>query len=339
MPSSSMADGSESTLKSDLEEIYELEASMIENLGNKKEIIEVKVPDRSRQIALIGLVKLKGTDKNLIGGSPESLVRILVGPVKQKGFFGNPSTAADLSNLSLPDRDFNVLSVCESRACKFKLDAAGIEQARSIDWDFEQGKAKFTDYLRGYLATYVQSYRKHGSNALIVYDDKPRPFALNEGAETIHEQMSFIRKRESKLFAYLDSYPENRPENMHDFFYWSLKKLGYEHWALEVVGYRPRSTLSVDHVVIDTSPQTRGLHSVIVFKTIYATHYLAARYQVAAIIEGEEGFGVPGRYLILIDRMLFDDKIGRFQRKLLGSGMKDNMKDRLKHITRKTENR
>jgi hypothetical protein len=282
-------------------------------------------------------VKIEGAGKKLIESLLESRGRNLVGSVQQEGFFGDPSTAENLSNLSLPHSDFEVLAVCEPNACKVKLDAAGIEKVQSIDWKSEQSVAMFTDYLRTELSAYVQSYRTQGSNALIVYDDKPEPFALSKGAEIIREQMDWLEKRESKLFAYLNSYPENRPKNVHDRYYWSLKKLGYEHWFLKMLGYRPRPTLSIDHVMIDTSPQTPGVDSILIFKTIYATHYLAARYQVFAIINNQEDLGVPGQYLIFVDRILFDDKLGKVQRSLLGSGMKDDMSERLEHLAEKSK--
>lgn len=337
VPFSSMVNGSESALRSDLEEIFNLDTRLFENSGRKNNVFEVNVPDRSRQIALIGVVNIEEAGKNLIDSLLESRGRDLAGPAQQDGFFAEPPTARNLSNLALPCSDFEVLAKCEPNACKVKLDAAGIEKAQSIDWKLEQSAESFEKYLRKNLSAYVQSYRTQGSSALILYDDKPRPFALSKGAEMIHEQMAWLKKREGKLFAYLNSYPENRPENVYDRYYWSLKKLSHEHLFLKLIGYQPRPTLSIDHVVINTSPQTPGVDSILIFKTIYASHYLAARYQMFLFMNNQEVLGVPGHYLILVDRMLFDDKLGKLHRRVLGSGMEDDMRERLEHLAEKSK--
>ena len=64
-------------------------------------------------------------------------------------------------------------------------------------------------------------------------------------------------------------------------------------------------------------------------KTIYANHYLAGRVQLGAVLDGAAALGVPGHFLVLVDRVQFDDVLNGFKRKLLGQGMAKSLRERL----------
>ncbi len=318
------AQTTKTALSSELASFLDVKKSAFEKVTRQPLVTELDVPDRSRRIALAGLIQLKGSGAKLLDQLASAQAGTLLGPAQQDGFFSKPTSASNLKSLALPEGDFEVLADCEPSACKFKLDHEGIVKAQSIDWKNPTGQTQFTDYFREFLAQYVERYQEKGAPALIVYDDKPKPFALNLGSEMIREQMSLTQSQVPELFAYLGEYPKNRPEEVTDLFYWSLKDFGY------------RPTLSVDLIVVDRSPLASGIKSTVILQTIYADHYLAARYQIGMLLDGEKALGVPGEFLLLIDRVLFDDSLGGFKRRLLGSGMKDDLSDRLKSISEKT---
>jgi hypothetical protein len=93
------------------------------------------------------------------------------------------------------------------------------------------------------------------------------------------------------------------------------------------IGFRP--TLTVDHVVVSGESADRGLPSAMALRTIYANHYLAGRLQLAGVIDGPTVFGVPGRFVLTVDQILFDDELGRIKRSLLGRGLRSKVADRL----------
>lgn len=322
-PLSLKADEQGSRLVSELDKAFGMNANVFSKLQDSAWVTELSVPDRSREISVAGVIRIKGSGKNLISDLEQSRGTALAGPAQQSGFFTDPAKAANLNDLILPEGDFEVLASCEPNDCKFKLSAESIQKVRSLDWKSDQSNGQFTEYFRQYLADYVQSYRKQGAGALIVYDDKPKPFPLNQGAEALRKEMTLLEKIEPDLFAYLGQYPKGKPEQVENRFNWSLKDFGY------------RPTLSVDQVILDTDPQTQGATAVVVFVTLYADHYLAARYQTILLIDGEEALGIPGNFLLMVDRMLFDDGLGTIKRSLLGSGVKSDTESRLKYAAGK----
>jgi len=233
---------------------------------------------------------------------------------------GDPATEADLANLAFDDSDYEVLAKCEPASCKFKLTRKAIERIRAIDWTAEDADVRFNEFLRRQLVAYVQAYRGEGDSGLIVYADKPEPYSLAGGTRTLLQDLTALRAEAPGLYAYITSHPEGRPAGVSDRIYWSIKSFGY------------RPTFAVEHILINHQPEFEEAEGLIVFKTIYVNHYLAARIQVGGLIDGEKAFGVPGSYVILIDRMLFDGELNRFERKLLGKGLKMDLDKRLRFI-------
>lgn len=315
----------EDSLKAALAQKLDINENAFAKLSDDQEVSELDVPDRSRQVSLVGLIRLPASGETLLKELAEGRNGSLLGPSQEEGFFGRPATPEDLANLVLPDGDFEVLAECKPNRCKFKLNREGIEKAQSIDWKKSASRNQFSEYFRDDLASYVDRFRQEGSKALIVYDDKPKPFALKEGAESLRAMMTLWSEREPRLFTYLEQYPSNPPEGIQDQIYWSLKDFGY------------RPTLSVDLIVVDSAPQTPGVQAIFVQQTLYADHYLAARYQLGALLDGPEALGVPGQFLFLSDQMLFDDGLGSFKRSMLGRGMRGDLADRLEAIAKMTE--
>ena len=95
-------------------------------------------------------------------------------------------------------------------------------------------------------------------------------------------------------------------------------------------GYRP--TFAIEQFFIDREPEPEGVGLLGTTLTLYASHYLAARTQLVVLFDGSDAFGVPGRFILLVDQIRFDDKLGGFKRKLLGKGLKGNVEDRLEFL-------
>lgn len=325
IPGSGPSAWAEDSLKAALAQSLDMKENAFAKLSDDPKVSEMDVPDRSRQVSLAGLIRLSSSGEEFLQELEEAQNGSLLGPSQAEGFFGRPATAKDLANLTLPDGDFEVLADCKPANCKFKLSREGIEKAQSIDWKNSASRNQFSEYFKNYLAQYVETFRQEGAKALIVYDDKPKPFALKDGAESLRARMTLWSEREPRLFTYLSQYPADRPEGIRDQIYWSLKDFGY------------RPTLSVDLVVVDSSPQTPGVKALFVQQTLYADHYLAARYQIGVLLDGPEALGVPGHFLFLTDQILFDDGLGSFKRSLLGRGMRSDLAERLQSIAKKTK--
>lgn len=294
-----------------------LSLDAIRGIGDAPLIVELDVPDRSRQAALVGLMR--------VGADPTPLFRSPVGPTAPPltlpERFGTFSPAEpgprDLAGLRLAEDDYELLERCRPSDCRFKLDAEAIEAVQSIDWSASDAEQEFLEFFRRSLDADVAQYRDRGLEGLITYADKPRPFPVADGVRRLQRETAPLLELYPDIRAYLDAYPAPTPASVSDHLVWTLSDFGF------------RPTLSVDHLVVGESGHAEGLRSAVVLRTIYASHYLAGRLQLAGVIDGEKVFGVPGHFVLAVDQILFDDEVGRFKRMLLGRGLASTIEDRL----------
>jgi hypothetical protein len=298
----------------------ELDAGAIRDMGDGPLVSELDVGDRSTRASFAGLIRIDGDTEVLRRRIMASDGHDVGGEADRSGFFSDPATEADLADLAFDDGDYEVLSECEPASCKFKLTRKGIERIGAIDWTAEDADVRFNELLRCQLVAYVQAYRSEGDSGLIVYADKPEPYSLAGGTRTLLQDLTALRAEAPGLYAYITSHPEGRPAGVSDRIYWSIKSFGY------------RPTFAVEHILISHEPEFEETETLLVFKTIYLSHYLAARIQVGGLIDGGKAFGVANTYAIMIDRMLFDGKLNGFERKLLGRGLKMDLDKRLRFI-------
>jgi hypothetical protein len=298
----------------------EFDAGEIRDMGDGTLVSELDVGDRSTRASFAGLIRIDGDTKVLSRRIMLPDGHDVGGEASRSGFFGDPATEADLANLVFDDSDYEVLSECEPASCKFKLPRKGIERIQAIDWTAEDADVRFNELFRRQLVAYVQAYRSEGDAALIVYADKPEPYSLAAGTRTLLQDLTALRAEAPVLYAYITSHPEGRPAGVSDRIYWSIKSFGY------------RPTFAVEHILINHQPEFEETETLLVFKTIYVNHYLAARIQVGGLIDGEKAFGVAGSYAVMIDRMVFDGELSGFKRKLLGRRLKMDLGKRLRFI-------
>jgi hypothetical protein len=138
--------------------------------------------------------------------------------------------------------------------------------------------------------------------------------------ESIVGQFEAFRRHAPAFSAYLLSYPEGRLPNMSESILWSIKDFGY------------RPTLAIAHLVVDPEPETKGAIALLAAKTIYANHYLAGRVQMGAVLDGAVAFGIPGNFILLVDRIEFDDSLSGFKRSLLVRGLVSDIESRMERL-------
>jgi hypothetical protein len=295
----------------------------IRSLGDQVLVVELPVPDSSRQASFAGLMRVTQGYKTLFSPERTGDAPALLTP-KLFGTFVAPAQTEDLAALELPPDDFTVLEECEPAACRFKLDSSGIEFTRTLDWNHTSAPGDFLAWFRDALDRNVRQYRSQGLAGLITYADKPQPFAVATGVKQLEQQSAVLLGLHPGIKAYLGSYPGGKPEGVTDRIVWTVSDFGY------------RPTLSVDHSIVAESSSSPGIGSAMVLRTLYANHYLAGRLQLGAVIDGDQVFGVPGHYVLTLDQMLFDDELGRVKRGLLARGLKTNVSDRLKGLRART---
>jgi len=92
-------------------------------------------------------------------------------------------------------------------------------------------------------------------------------------------------------------------------------------------GYRP--VTSIVHTAL-FHPEVGEPAELIAAETLYSSHYFYARLQLLGLYtdtaDSEQTYWMYG------DRLLFDDKVGRIQRRILRTGVVDDVRSRLTAI-------
>jgi hypothetical protein len=280
-------------------------------------LVEISVADRSRQAAFAGLIRIPEDGAKLFFGSAPGSPPMLIEP-EASGYFSNPAALKNLASLELDEDDYEVLAECKPANCRFKLDAQGIQQARSIDWKAADAHRRFLDIFQGFLLQVVSQYRKQGMEGLPTYADKKQPFPVARGITLLVGEADPLLRLYPTIQKALTGAPPAAPAS--DRILWSISDFGY------------RPTLSVDRVIVRRGPDNKNLGAIMALENLYSNHYLAGRLQIGGALRRVSASGSSTHYFWILDQILFDDKLGGIKRSLLSRGLKSSLSDRLRAI-------
>ena len=292
----------------------------LQGIGDAPVARELDVPDPSRSAAFAGIVRIRSDGTGLVDALAAPEKAPLPKGTHGRGRFHDPPRPADVAGIEFSDADLEVLADCKAAACKFKLGRKGIDTLGAFDWSQPDAGDRFVEGFRSETLAYVEGYQKKGNAGLIVYADKSTPDPLGPTVESLARQFEVFQRQAPGFSKYLLSYPAGRRPGMSDAIVWQMADFGY------------RPTLVIDHIVVDRQTEVAGATALAAVKTIYANHYLAGRVQMGAVLDGEVAFGVPGHFLLLVDRIAFDDQLSGFKRTLLGRGLRDSLLARLEFL-------
>ena len=298
-----------------------IDEKKLASLGGDPLVVEIPVEDRSRQAAFAGLVRVPLDGAKLFFGSAPSSPPNLIDPASW-GYFSKPAALENLASLDLAADDYEVLAECEPANCRFKLDATGIQETRSIDWKSKGADQRFLAWFRDFLVQSVARYRKEGVGGLPTYADKKQPFPVARGIARLAQEAAPLLGLYPGIQTELGQAPPlvDPTPPASDRVLWSISDFGY------------RPTLSVDRVIVRSGPDNTNLGGIMAMENLYSNHYLAGRLQMGGTFRRENESGKSQDYFWVLDQILFDDKLSGLKRSLLSRGLKSNLSDRLKAI-------
>lgn len=274
----------------------------LDSLGGDPILVEIPVGDRSRQAALAGLIRVPGDDPRLFFGPAPDAAPNLIAPAAS-GYFSNPAELQNVASLELAGDDYEVLAECRPANCRFKLDAEGIQETRSIDWKSAGANQRFLGWFQRFLVELVTRYRQAGLEGLPTYADKKEPFPVAQGIAKLSDEAAPLLRLYPSTRAALGQAPPPADPGAPD----ADRIL----WSVSDFGYRP--TLSVDRVIVRHRAQSASLRSIMALENLYSNHYLAGRLQLGGTLRREPQSGAASHYFWILDQILFDDKLGGHQ--------------------------
>ena len=291
----------------------------------KGEVVTRQLPGADKpEIAAFGVIKVAAKRGLFVERIRDIQHFRKVPQVPEIGVFSLPARLEDLAALTLEDGDFEVMRKCAPGNCNFKLGVAGIESLqKEVKFDAPDAKAKVLRILKEQAASYVEAYRKGGTDAMGTLATRKEPRLLSSEFKLLLKQSPYLPEYVPAFSAYLDSYPKGTLAGASDVIYWTKDNFGL------------KPVLSIYHLTIWNDPaQPVALASI---KQLYASHFFNAGLDLIAAVDGDAGKGL---YLLDLYRGRIDPPTGMLAGVLLGkvrSGVEDGVRANLKTAKQRLE--
>lgn len=203
------------------------------------------------------------------------------------GVFSSPPQLSDLKDFSFDSNDIQALERCKPGNCLIQGPASSMEEFhRSIDWSAPNVNVQVNELLRKATLQFLLAYQRDGNQVFGVYNDKHDPVEVAQQFAYMVSYYKALPEHLPEFYQYLLSYPNARPANVEDTFYWARVKFGL------------KPTLRIVHAVTLRGGPTDEVAYAIAEKQLYSSHYFETALDLSLCIRGNEDLTNPGFYLI-----------------------------------------
>jgi hypothetical protein len=204
------------------------------------------------------------------------------------GVFSNPPQPSDLKDFSFDSDDIHALERCKPGNCLIQGPASSMEEFhRSIDWSAPNVNEQVNELLRKAALQFLLGYQLDGNQVFGVYNDKHEPVEVAQQFAYMVSYYKALPEHLPDFYQYLLSYPNTRPANVENTFYWARVKFGL------------KPTLRIVHVVTLRGGPTDEVAYAIAEKQLYSSHYFETALDLSLCIRDSEDLTNPGFYLIM----------------------------------------
>jgi hypothetical protein len=204
------------------------------------------------------------------------------------GEFSRSPAVEDLNGLSLDHEDIEALKNCRPGDCELQLPEESMEAARaSIQWNSPDIAEQVTMLAKRGIVRLLKEYQQGGDAALLPYRDKHDPMPPAEQFSSLLSHLELFPRYLPDLNRYLLQYPDSRPGEAQDLFYW------------EKVNFGLKPTIRVNHAIIYRTSGPGAIH-VLAIKQLYATHYFQTALDLSFCVPSSAVAGEGGFYLITV---------------------------------------
>lgn len=231
-----------------------------------------------------------------INAAPESYVRFATDfhrlsqlpgylAVKQ---FSAPPQLSDLHGFAFSSDDVKGLKDCKPGDCVVQLPASTMEDLRkSVNWSASNVDQQVNQFVQKLALARLQQYQKDGNRILgAVYNDKNQQVNVADQFKYMISYAQVLPRDLPEFYNYLLDYPQAKPPNVENTFYWDDVKFGL------------KPTLRIVHVLIMRGNQPGQPAYVIAEKQLYSSHYFETALDLTFCIAGTDNPKAPGFYLV-----------------------------------------
>jgi len=266
------------------------------------------------EVAAFGMIRVDASGEVLITRFRDITNFKKAEQVLEIGKFGVTPSIQDIQALTLSAEDTDDIRTCRVGQCGLRLSSAMIERLRRGGQTGDP-----TPLFRQVLLEYVQSYLKSGNAALVKYADKAGTTSLASEFQDLLAAAPYLREYSPDFFAYLQNFPNGKPQGAEEFVYWSKEKFGL------------KPVVSITHVFVYRRPGSEDV--LIVSKQIYASHYFHSSVGITGSVAQANAGGRRQSYLFYLNRSRVDALGGAFSgvltsliRRQIQEGLTSNLK-------------
>ena len=244
-----------------------------------------RIPD---EIVVFGAVFVKAT--------PESYFKLAydfdrlrkVSEFLAIGKFSDPPQVSDLNGYSYDSEDVKAMKDCKPDNCQIQMPAGSIQALhKAVDFSAPDAGNKVNAYLHERVIERLLAYQKGGNQVLGEYNDKKKPTQVAEQFKYILSYATVLPKALPDYYNYLLDYPNGKPANVDNMFYWAKVKFGL------------KPTLRVVQVVTMQGNNPHEPAYTIAEKQLYSSHYFETALDITYCIRSDDP-NQPGFYLIKV---------------------------------------
>jgi hypothetical protein len=203
------------------------------------------------------------------------------------GGIGSPPRLEDFRDFAFDDEEIRALRRCQPADCDVQMPASSIAALHAaVDWSAPDLADRINRRLREKAVEELSAYQREGNRVLGVYNDKRDPTEVPKQFAFLLGYSKALPEYLPELHRYLLEYPDGRPANLEDLFYWSRVKFGL------------KPTLRVVHVVTLRGAEADPVVYAIAEKQLYSSHYFQTALDLAFCVRDTEDPQRPGFFLI-----------------------------------------
>jgi hypothetical protein len=205
--------------------------------------------------------------------------------------FSTPPQLPDLKGFALDSDDIKGLKDCKPGKCQIQMPSRAMEDVdKSINWSAPDADDQVNQLLQKMALQRLLTYQKEGNRILgAVYNDKDEPTNVAEQFKYMLSHLSALQKALPDFYNYLLGYPEAKPANVENSFYWDNVKFGL------------KPTLRILHVVTLHGEGAEQPAYAIAEKQLYSSHYFETALDLAVCILPVDDPHKSGFYLIKME--------------------------------------
>jgi hypothetical protein len=264
-----------------------LSPNQIADIRGGKAVAKVLKSRTPAEVFVFGAVYIRAVPESYVQLASDLDRRRKLPEYLALGKFSNPPQLTDLEGFRFDKDDIRALKECKPSHCDVQIPAQSMQDIQqSINWAAPDLEEEVNRLLHRRAIERLQAYQREGNQALGIYYDKENPTDVPKQFEYMLSYARALPKYLPDFHHYLLAYPDSKPANVEDTFYWAKVKFGLKPTlrVVQIVTLRGRSADEPAYAIAE--------------KQLYSSHYFETALDLTFCVRESDDPKPAGFYLI-----------------------------------------